>query len=466
MLEKFTTKQVENLKKTGRHGDGGGLWLQVRPAKTRAKAGDDPTAKAKAPPVNKSWLFRYYFGERPNKNVGEPPVKIPRGMGLGPFPDVGLAEARDLAKAARALVRAGKDPIQHRRDLAKARAAEAASVKTFETVADEYIAANRAGWKNVKHGKQWRATLERYVFPIIGADPVSKVETDEVLKCLRPIWEKKPETASRVRGRIESVLDFAKSRGWRLGENPAKWQGHLQHQLPARAKLARVEHHAALKDRDDLPPIMNNLAMASGMSALCLRFITLTASRSGEARGARWSEIDLSHKIKITVKIKNKEVAKTIPCPVWVLPAERMKSGKEHWVPLSDTAIEILKTLLPLKCGEDALIFPGGRKDRPLSDVAVSKALVSAAKGVTEEPLTVHGMRSVFRVWCSEDKSKKFSHAAAELSLAHANRDKTVAAYARSDLLEERQQLMAEWAKVCINPRPAGEVVQFPRKRA
>lgn len=354
-------------------------------------------------------------------------------MGLGPDSLVSLADARDAAIDARRLLRKGIDPIEHRRAAAKAKAAEAASAKTFEAVEDEFIASHKAGWKNEKHGDQWKATLKAYAYPVFGQKPVSEVTVDDVLECLQPIWEAKPETASRVRGRIENILDYARTRGWREGENPARWKGHLDHLLPARAKIARVQHHAALPWRE-LPAVMDKLAAAGGTSALCLRFTILTAARSGEARGARWHEIDMTAK-------------------VWTLPPERMKAGQAHRVPLSDAALAILKQLLPLKKEPDDLVFPGGKKKRPLSDVAVSKALGAVVDGVT-----VHGMRSAFRDWAAE--ASTYPREVAEVALAHRNPDRVEAAYRRSDLFEQRTRMMGDWESYCINKKKADKALE------
>jgi integrase len=380
--------QIRKLTEPGRYGDGAGLWLQVRS------------------PVNRSWLFRYMVAGQA------------RWLGLGDESVVSLAMARQKAGKAREALANGSDPIDIKRAEAEAKRLKKAA-KSFEATADEYITAHKAGWKSEKHGKQWRATLEAYAFPLFGDKPVDTITVDHVLEALTPIWEAKPETASRVRGRIENTLDYAKTRGWRSGENPARWKGHLDHLLPARAKMARVVHHAALAWAD-LPGVMAKLADAGSTSALCLRFIILTAARSGEARGARRSEIDLAAK-------------------VWTVPAERMKAGVEHRVPLSDAAMAVLKAAALLKSGDDGLVFPGGRKVTPLSDVAVSKALASVADDVT-----VHGMRSTFRDWAAEETA--CPREVVETALAHTNRDKVEAAYARTDHLQRRRALMDDWA--------------------
>ena len=400
--EKRTAKEWKAITKPGFHGDGGGLYLSIVKG-------------------SRTWMFRYKRGGRGH------------WMGLGPDSLVSLADARDAAIDARRLLRKGIDPIEHRRAAAKAKAAEAASAKTFEAVEDEFIASHKAGWKNEKHGDQWKATLKAYAYPVFGQKPVSEVTVDDVLECLQPIWEAKPETASRVRGRIENILDYARTRGWREGENPARWKGHLDHLLPARAKIARVQHHAALPWRE-LPAVMDKLAAAGGTSALCLRFTILTAARSGEARGARWHEIDMTAK-------------------VWTLPPERMKAGQAHRVPLSDAALAILKQLLPLKKEPDDLVFPGGKKKRPLSDVAVSKALGAVVDGVT-----VHGMRSAFRDWAAE--ASTYPREVAEVALAHRSPDRVEAAYRRSDLFEQRTRMMGDWESYCINKKKADKALE------
>ncbi|MDE8344178.1 MAG: site-specific integrase, partial [Acidocella sp.] len=298
--------------------------------------------------------------------------------------------------------------------------------------------AHAAGWRNAKHGAQWAATLEAYAFPVIGAHSVAAISTSDVLDILRPIWTEKPETASRLRGRIEAVLDYAKAQGWRSGENPAAWKGNLDNLLPARSKVARVTHHPAIPYAD-LPPVMARLLDAEPVSARCLAFAILTAARSGEARGARWDEID-------------------VDAATWTVPGERMKAGRPHRVPLSEAALDILRAIQPLQRGLDGLVFPGGKAGRPLSDVALSKALVAAAG----EGFTVHGCRSSFRDWCAEQTS--YASEIAEAALAHTNRDKVEAAYQRSDLIERRARLMQDWSDYLT--RPAGGAVVPIRGRA
>jgi integrase len=388
--KKLTATEVKALKKPGFHSDGAGLYLRIEQGR-------------------RLWVFRY-------KRQG-----VSRWLSLGPDRDVSLAQARDAAAVCRQQLLAGVDPMEARQT-AKAKR-ETAVARTFEAVADLYIGAKKAEWKNEKHGKQWRATLEAYVFPLFGSKPVDSITVDHVLDSLTPIWDKKPETASRVRGRIEALLDYAKARGWRTGENPARWKGHLQHSLAARAKIAKVQHHAAVAWAD-LPNLMAKLGASKGTAAACLRFLTLTAARSGEARGAHWGEIDMAAK-------------------VWTIPAERMKAAKQHRVPLSDSALAILRTAYPPEATEkptSGFVFSGGVAGRPLSDVALAKALRTAGG----DGFTVHGQRSAFRDWSAE--STAYPREVCESALAHGNRDKVEAAYARTDHFDKRAKLMAAWA--------------------
>jgi len=402
---KLTALGVKRLTKPGHHGDGGGLYFRIADGR-------------------RSWMFRY-------KTNG-----VQHWLGLGPDGDFSLAEAREAARECRRQLKAGIDPLEARK-AAKAAALELIG-QTFEAVADKYIEAHKAGWRNEKHGDQWKATLKAYAYPVIGKKPVAAVTVADVLEILEPIWREKSETASRLRGRVENVLDYAKTRGWRAGENPARWKGHLDHLLPARAKIAKVQHHAALPWAD-LPAVMGKLAAATATSSLCLRFTVLTAARSGEARGARWNEIDMAGKI-------------------WTIPGARMKAGQPHRVPLSDAALAVLTATEPLRKAPDGLVFPGGKTNHPLSDVAVSKALAGVAAGVT-----VHGMRSTFRDWAAE--STAYPREVAEGALAHTNRDKVEAAYRRSDLFDQRARMMAQWAAFCTGP--AGATGATPiRKRA
>jgi integrase len=394
--DKLTDRTVKALP-AGTWGDGAGLYLQVLPSGAR------------------TWLFRY-------KKAGKT-----TWMGLGGYPTVGLAEAREAAGQAKRTIKAGTDPLGARK-AAKAER-EALDSHTFAAVAGRYIAAHKAGWRNEKHVGQWLATLQTYAYPQIKDKAVSTVTVADVLAILEPIWTEKPETASRVRGRIEAVLDYATARKLRFGENPARWKGHLDHLLPARAKVAKVEHHAALPWLD-APALIAKLAESKGMAAACLRFLALTAARSGEARGAKWSEIDMAAK-------------------VWTIPAERMKAAREHRVPLTDTALAILRAAYPPGATEkpdSGLVFPGGKPGAPLSDVALAKALHTAGAG----DFTVHGMRSTFRDWAAE--STAFPREVCEAALAHGNKDKVEAAYLRGDHFEKRRKLMEAWATYATGP--------------
>jgi integrase len=370
-----------------------------------------------------------------------------REAGLGPASGrdaVSLAEARVKATEMRRLHNAGIDPLAERdaraaRQKADEQQAQANAV-TFKAVSDLYIAAHEAGWRNAKHAAQWRATIETYCVPHFGGLPVGKIETGQVMQALEPIWKEKPETATRVRGRIEAVLDFATTRGWRSGQNPARWRGHLANLLPARANVARVEHHAALPWRE-IAAFMVDLAgrEADSVAAMALRFTILTAARSGEVLGARWSEIDLVE-------------------TVWTVAGERMKAGREHRVPLSAEALAVLTEVAKLRTGKgDAYVFPGQRAGKPLSSMAMAMLLRRMGRG---NDLTVHGFRSTFRDWCSEATS--YDRETAEAALAHTLRDKVEAAYRRGDLFEKRRRLMSDWARFCATPMAAGGAAVVP----
>lgn len=402
----LTAAKVRSAK-PGRYGDGHGLYLLVRPNGTRF------------------WLFRYTRAGRM------------REMGLGSAEVFPLADARQRAMELYRKVRLGADPLAER-EAEKATMGEAI---TFAEVADRYITAHEAGWRNAKHQQQWRNTLATYVLPSMGALPVSTIDTGAVMNALEPIWRAKPETASRVRGRIESVLDFATARGWRTGDNPARWRGHLESLLPARAKLARVEHHAALPWRD-IGAFMLELEKQDGVAPLALRFLILTATRTGEAIGARWAEIDLNTKD-------------------WTVPAERIKTGREHRVPLSRGALAVLAEAAKLRTDQSgaAPVFPGGKAGKPLSNMALLMLLRRMNRG----DLTAHGFRSTFRDWCGE--MTNHPRDVAEQALAHTLSDKVEAAYRRGDLMEKRRRLMEDWSGFCDHPAPAGEVVPI-RKAA
>jgi integrase len=395
-IGKLTAMRVATLAKgTERalHGDGGGLWLQV----TAGGA---------------SWVFRYRVdGGRL------------REMGLGPLYTINLAEAREKALRCRQLRLDGRDPIDERRAERAQRRIDAAKAMTFKQCAEAYIAAHQAGWRNAKHTAQWPASLNRYAYPIVGALPVQAIDLGLVMKVIEPIWSTKPETASRVRGRIESVLDWATTRGYRQGENPARWRGHLESQLPKKTKVRAVEHHAALPYRE-IGAFMVKLQKQGGVGSRALEFAILTGARTGEIIDARWTEISMADRL-------------------WTIPAARMKAGKEHRVPLSDTAVELLTELLPRSGG---YVFTGAREGRPMSHMTLLMTLRRLGRG----DLTVHGFRSTFSDWCAEQTN--FPTEVREMALAHAVSDRVEAAYRRGDLFEKRRQLAEAWAKYCGNP--------------
>lgn len=392
---KLTTKAVAALKEPGRYADGNGLYLQV------GKTG------------GKSWLLRYMLNGKA------------REMGLGALADVSLSEAREKAADARKLLKGGCDPLEDRKRKAEAAAVDAAKAITFKDAADAYIGAQRAGWRNAKHAAQWASTLAAYAFPIIGDLPVADVDTGLVLKVLEPIWREKPETASRVRGRIEAVLDWARVRGYRDGPNPALWRGHLSHLLPRRAKVRKVEHHAALSWAE-VGDFMTALRQRDATAARGLEFAILTAGRTGEVLGATWAEVDLD-------------------AAVWTVPGSRMKAGREHRVPLVPQAVAILQAMAQ-EHGREGYLFPSKRKGKPLSNMAFLMLMRRMGRG----DLTAHGFRSTFRDWTAERTA--FPGEVAEAALAHVVGDKVEAAYRRGDLFEKRRKLMEAWADYCDRP--------------
>ncbi|XVJ70711.1 MAG: integrase arm-type DNA-binding domain-containing protein [Rhizobacter sp.] len=355
----------------------------------------------------RSWVLRIQIGDKR------------RDMGLGGFPDVPLANAREAARVARAKVKEGIDPIANARAARSALKAEQAAAKTFKTCALAYIEAHEAGWRNAKHAQQWRNTLDTYAYPVIGNLLVRDVGLPQVLSVLEPIWKKKTETASRLRGRLEAILDWATTRGYRTGLNPARWKGHLDTLLPAARTVAQAGHHSALPVHQ-MSTLMKALRQQSGMGAKALEFTILTAARSGETRGARWSEINL-------------ETA------TWTIPADRMKAGKEHRVPLPKAALNILSTLP--RTDNETLVFASPRGGM-LSDMSLTAVL--RRMNINAVP---HGFRSTFRDWCAEHTNHP--REVAEMALAHAIGDKVEAAYRRGDLFEKRRQLMREWAEFC-----------------
>jgi integrase len=389
--EKLTARAVEQTKRPGYYGDGDGLVLRVADRGT------------------KGWLYRY----KANGKVRE--------MGLGPVRDVTLAEAREAAREARRLRRAGVDPIDAKRDRKAAARLDAARAVTFSQCAAAYIENHRSSWTNPKHAAQWESTLRTYANPVFGNLPVAVVDTGLVVKVLDRIWSSKPETASRLRGRIEAVLDFATVRGHRVGENPARWKGHLKEALPTPSRVRRVKHHAALP-YDKIGAFVADLRRGGGGAAAALEFAILTAARTGEIIGARWPEIDMA-------------------TSVWTISAERMKARVEHRVPLSDQALEVLRRESKRKVND--VVFSGQKAGRPLSNMA----FLTMLRRMGRDDLTVHGFRSTFRDWVAERTT--VAPEVAEAALAHTVANKVEAAYRRSDLFEKRRQLMQQWGTFC-----------------
>ena len=340
---------VSRASEKGLYADGGGLYLQVSAT------------------GSKSWIFRYRMNGR----------KTPRDMGLGSLDTITLAEARDKATEARKSILEGVDPIEARKAQRQAEALAMASALTFKDCAEKYIEAKKAGWKNAKHADQWVSTLETYSYPVFGKLPVSDIDTALVLKSIEPIWNTKTETASRLRGRIESVLDWATARGFRLGDNPARWRGHLDNLLPAPNKVQKVQHHKALPYAE-IGQFMEALRQQEGVAAKALEWLILTATRTSETIGAKWDEIDFDEK-------------------TWTVPAERIKGGKEHRVPLSPEAMKIAKAMHKVREGD--YVFPGGKAGKPLS----TNALLALLKRMNRPDLTAHGFRSTFRDWAAEN---------------------------------------------------------------
>jgi integrase len=399
--KKLTPLKVSAIKEPGMYGDGLGLWLQVSPTKT------------------KSWVFRFMLNGKS------------REMGLGSIHTFSLAEAREKARECRQLLAEGVDPIEARNAKRTQTKLDAAKVMTFDECAKAYIEAHRAGWSNAKHVYQWEKTLLKDAGAILGPIPVQGVDTSLVLKVLEPVWYTKNETANRLRGRIESVLDWAKTRGLREGDNPARWKGHIDNLLPAPSKIQKVEHHAALP-YVEMGEFMAQLRTQEGIGALALEFLILTAARTGEVIGAEWEEFDLDTEI-------------------WTVPPTRMKAKKEHRVPLSPRALVIVKTLKVENDG--GFVFPGARAGKPLSNMAMLALLRRMGRG----DLTSHGFRSTFKDWCAECTA--FANEISEAALAHVIENKVEKAYRRGDLFEKRRLMMNDWAKHCEKTGIAGAVI-------
>lgn len=397
--------QVSRLKMPGRHAVGGVAGLHLWIKATGAK----------------SWILRVLVG----------PVR--KDIGLGGYPDVTLAGARDAARRARDQIVQGIDPVEQRKQARALLMAEKATAKTFSQCAEAFIEAKGDEWDNPKHRQQWTNTLKTYAEPHIGQLLVRDITLAHILEVLQPIWKTKTETATRVRGRIEAVLDWATVRGYRQGDNPARWKGHLEQLLPKPSKVSKVEHHAAVA-LDDMAAFWTQLKAANGNGARALELAILTAARSGEVRGARWPEFDLEAKL-------------------WTVPADRMKGKREHRVPLSKQAIALLKAA-PRVEGTD-VVFPGV-KGQPLSDMSLLK--VMRTMGLEQVP---HGFRSTFRDWAAERTN--FPRDLAEMALAHVVESKVEAAYRRGDMFAKRLQMMQAWADFIETPVKKGTVLPMAR---
>ncbi|MGF7163524.1 integrase [Rhodoligotrophos appendicifer] len=392
-INRLSALKVASTSAKGMHPDGAGLYLQI--TGTGAK----------------SWIFRFKLHKRS------------RDMGLGSASLISLADVRREAEKARALLRLGIDPIQARKSDRAQELLSASRAKTFDDCASQYIADHKVAWRNPKHVQQWENTLQTYASPVFGSFPVADVDTGLVLQVLKPIWLSKPETASRLRGRIESILGWAATMGYRSGENPARWRAHLENLLPAKGKVRAVKHHEALP-YTEVADFLMSFAEDTSISAEAMRFTILTASRTGEALGARWEEFDLEQGI-------------------WTVPASRMKAGKQHRVPLSPELIALLHRLASLR--QNDFVFPGQRFLKPLSNMA----LLMMLRRLGRPDITVHGFRSSFRDWVADQTN--FPRDVAEMALAHAVGDAVEAAYRRGEMFEKRRRLMVAWANYCCS---------------
>jgi integrase len=400
-INRLSALAVSRANEPGYYPDGAGLYLQVSPSGT------------------KSWIYRYSSAGRS------------REMGLGSIAALNLSEARDRAKECRQQRTMGIDPLEEKRASAARKKLEDAKAIMFADAAANYIAAHEPSWRNDKHRAQWKSSLATYAFPIIGTVSVAAIDTTLVLKVIDPIWRSKPETAARLRGRIEAVLNWAIARGLRQGDNPARWKGHLSNLLPSRSKVQTVKHHAALP-YDELPTFMTQLRARNGSGARALELTVLTGLRTSEVIGARWQEFDLQRKL-------------------WTVPADRMKAKREHRVPLSNRVIAILDHLPK----EGDLLFPGERSGKSLSNMAMLTVLDRLGR----RDLTVHGFRSTFRDWAAERTN--FPNHVVEMALAHTIGNKVEAAYRRGDLFEKRARLMEAWSQFAAKQPEVGEIIRL-----
>ncbi|MGJ4905490.1 tyrosine-type recombinase/integrase [Bradyrhizobium sp. HKCCYLS2058] len=387
----LTALKIKQNLKPGMYADGLGLYLKVRDGNS------------------KSWIFRYRTGGKL------------RDMGLGPFHTVSLAEAREKAEVCRAMRLKGLDPLEERHREQQAKVIEAAEAITFEKCAESYIAAHKDGWKNGKHAELWTTTLEAYVYSTFKDKPVAAIDGDLVLRVLQPIWKEKTETASRIRGRIERILDWAKAMKYRTGDNPARWRGHLDHLLPKRSRVRAIVHHAALPI-DETPDFIQILRQEETVVARAFEFCILNATRTNETMGMRWSEYDEKAQL-------------------WTVPAARMKASRDHRIPLAKRAQLILAEMQEIRTSD--FVFPGGKQERPLS----SMAFLMLLRRLKRDDITAHGFRSTFRDWAAERTD--FPNEVVEMALAHTISNKVEAAYRRGDLFDKRRQLAEAWAAFC-----------------
>jgi integrase len=406
-VNKLTSKQVTSLSEPGYYGDGNGLWLQI------SKYG------------TKSWVYRYSLDKKSHE------------MGLGSISGLSLAQARLVAQKHRDEVRDGIDPIQARKRSRLSNIQAAADLKTFDECSKSLIEAKQSGWKNTKHRQQWENTLSQYASPILGNLPVSDIDTALIVRVLEPIWDQKTETARRLRSRIEQVLDWATTRGYRSAPNPARWKGHLDTLLASPSSITKPEHHNALPYAE-VGSLINKLRANAGISAKALEFTILTAARTNEVIHATWDEIDLEKAL-------------------WTIPAQRMKAGKEHVVPLSEHVIALLRQLNEIS--QNGYIFPGSRAGQPISNMTMIKLL----KRIQGKHHTVHGLRSTFRDWAGETTA--YPREVIEHALAHQLKDKAEAAYQRGTLLAKRRRLMDDWAKFCSEIKTPTDNKIFPINR-